>query len=352
MSFIRKITARIGLGERRKDGRVPVRGLDVSYWTGLEQRRARIKDISPTGIYLLTHERWLPGTSVQLTLQRKGFLDHVSRPQVRLRARTVRLGDDGVGLKFLHEHINDADWIKLMGRATTLVEHSDGVYLFRFTKALAFLLHFAPAGESRILKLITEDLVRERAERAIEIVLKAEEMLTAQGCAQRTGISPDLILRILEDGSKTHQEEMEQSWAGVLASSATEGSVDEDGMIYAELLSKLEASHILILAAGSACAMQMGWKPDSVLPQSLICTADEIKKITGKRDLAVIERDLHHLYELGLLELTVKEIPFTPIEQANITPTTLGMYLYARCSGQIGVSETSEIDNAAMEIAS
>jgi len=352
MAFIRRLAAKIGLGERRKDGRFPARGLDVSYWTGLEQRRARIKDISPTGIYLLTQEHWLPGTSVQLSLQRKALLDHFSRPQVRLRARAIRQGNDGVGLTFLHEYIDDAAWVKLMGRATTLVAHRDAVHLFRFTKALAFLLRIAPAAENRILKLITEDLVHERAERAIEIVLKAEEMLASQGCAPRKNVSADLIARILEDGSKTRGGEMEQCWAGVLAASSQEGSGDEENIIYAELLSKLDVVHILILAVGSSRAMQMGWRPGYIFPRSLLCTADEIKKFTGKRDLTVIERNLHHLYEVGLLELTVKEVPFAQLEYANITPTTLGMCLYARCSGQIGVPEAAESDEVAMEIAS
>ena len=41
------------------------------------RKSADIKDISSTGVYLLTEERWLPGTHVPLTLQKRGPLRRI-----------------------------------------------------------------------------------------------------------------------------------------------------------------------------------------------------------------------------------------------------------------------------------
>ena len=352
MSFIRNLAVKIGLSERRKNERVPARGLEVSYWTGLEQKRARIKDISPTGIYLQANDHWLPGSSVVLTLQRKGLLERDFRLQVRLRARAVRFGNDGVGLVFVHEHIDTSAWVKLMARATTLIAHKDAVRLFRVTKAFAFLLRICPSAETQILKLIPEEMSSERAERAIEIVLQAEELLVSQNCTAGRSVDSSLLLHLLVEGSKAHDEQTRHCWAGLLATSSLDGSDEEESLSFVDLLSKLDSVHIPILAAAATRAMQAGWKPGLVFSQSLHCTANEIKKITGRRNLAQIERDLVHMHDLGLLEQTIKKILLAHIEEANITPTSLGLNFYARCSGQVEVPEAYANPKTELEIAS
>lgn len=352
MTFIRNLAVKIGLSERRKDGRVPARGLEVFYGTGLEQKRARVKDISPTGIYLLTRERWLPGTQVELTLQRKGLFDHHPRLQVRLQARAIRRGDDGVGLVFVHEHIGDAEWVTLMARTSTLFAQNDAVRAFRYTQALAFLRHIASAAEDRILKLITEEMAHDRVERAIEIALKAEEMLRSQHCSLGSGAPPSLVLRILVDGSKVQEEKVQLWYAGVLAACCRHNSDNEENLKFVDLLSKVDVVHVLILTYAGSGALRMGRKPGHAASQSLHCPADEMKKLTGKRDLAAIERDLNHLYELGLLELTVKAIPFAQIDEANLTLTSLGMHFFTFCNGNLEQPKAAEIPEATLEIAS
>ncbi|HEY6764483.1 MAG TPA: hypothetical protein VI386_06905, partial [Candidatus Sulfotelmatobacter sp.] len=40
------------------------------YWDGAAPTSHKIQNISSTGFYLTTKERWLPGTMVTMTLQR------------------------------------------------------------------------------------------------------------------------------------------------------------------------------------------------------------------------------------------------------------------------------------------
>ena len=44
-------------------------------WDGSGLAQEMVRDISSTGLFLLTKERWQPGTILTLTLQREGPLD-------------------------------------------------------------------------------------------------------------------------------------------------------------------------------------------------------------------------------------------------------------------------------------
>ena len=54
----------------RRAPREPAKGLAAYYWTGAPPAAHSIRDISSTGLYVVTEERWYPGTLVLMTLQR------------------------------------------------------------------------------------------------------------------------------------------------------------------------------------------------------------------------------------------------------------------------------------------
>ena len=63
-----------------------------------------IRDLSSTGFYLLTEERWYPGTLVLMTLQgSEDAAENADRPEhsISVQAMAIRQGKDGVGLQFV-----------------------------------------------------------------------------------------------------------------------------------------------------------------------------------------------------------------------------------------------------------
>lgn len=62
-----------------------------------------IQNISSTGFYLVTKERWLPGTMVTMTLQRTDMAHENSRtePHISVLSKVVRLDEYGVGFDFI-----------------------------------------------------------------------------------------------------------------------------------------------------------------------------------------------------------------------------------------------------------
>jgi hypothetical protein len=87
--------------DRRRAERKPLPGLVAYYWTGGSPKAYRIGDISSQGFYLLTPERWFPGTLVLMTLQRTDTAGRNIEDSIAVQSKVVRWGDDGLGLAFV-----------------------------------------------------------------------------------------------------------------------------------------------------------------------------------------------------------------------------------------------------------
>jgi hypothetical protein len=87
--------------EERRAPRLPMPGLVAYFFTGGSPRPHPIKDISVTGFYMQTDERWLPGTVIRVTLQMVGAQPDGARDSVTVLSRVVRWGPDGGGFEFV-----------------------------------------------------------------------------------------------------------------------------------------------------------------------------------------------------------------------------------------------------------
>jgi hypothetical protein len=74
-------------------------GLIAYFFTGGTPMGHAVRDISVTGMYVVTHERWYPGTVVRITLTDR-HSPTVQR-SITVNARAVRSGSDGVGVEFV-----------------------------------------------------------------------------------------------------------------------------------------------------------------------------------------------------------------------------------------------------------
>lgn len=326
-SQISNLTGLIGTAERR-GVRKHAPDVGVHYTVDAEERCARIKNISPTGIYLYTADRWPLGTTVLLTLKDGGQCLEQSETSVCISAKTVRHDDDGVGMEFVLEGISTADWLALFSKAISLTSENNMVRVFRIARAFAFLQHLFPFAETQILGAITNAMSRERAERAIDIVFTAETLLASKRVKNSLQVSPHIIRQILEEASKSDDGLVQRYWAGLLASSCGDNPDRNASAGFVTLLGGLSAIHIRILDAAGSRAIQVGLEPGFNHPETYHCTMEEITEITGEQEPAEIASALDYLDGLGLLEMTVKQSGY---QQFNLTPTLLGLKFYARC---------------------
>lgn len=85
--------------------------LVVYYWDGAVPAGHQLRDVSPTGAYLYTPERWYPGTIIRLLLQKDEPRVTGARAggpaSASIPARVVRHGSDGVAVEFLYRNPGD-----------------------------------------------------------------------------------------------------------------------------------------------------------------------------------------------------------------------------------------------------
>lgn len=92
------------VSDRRGNKRVPKPRLIAYRWTGGNPQAHHIGDISDTGLYLVTDERWIPGTKILITLQRTDSDGDGEEESIAVEAKVVRWGSDGEGLAFVGAH--------------------------------------------------------------------------------------------------------------------------------------------------------------------------------------------------------------------------------------------------------
>jgi len=83
----------------RKAERVALPWLVAYFFTGASPVAHDIRDISVTGVFVLTENRWYPGTVVRITLTDKR--NPTAMRSLTINAEVMRAADDGVGFQFV-----------------------------------------------------------------------------------------------------------------------------------------------------------------------------------------------------------------------------------------------------------
>jgi hypothetical protein len=332
MKSLRDVFEKLSRPDTKRAARLPAHGFVAHYWSGAAARRDDIKDISSTGLYLLTEERWLPGTVISLTLQMKSPLEEISERRITIKAKTVRWGEDGVGFSFVLPDDTDArPWKFLLESAAEQSEPNGVLDLARLANAISFLSRLWPLGAKEVARLLYGGLSKARVANAVEILLKAERQLSHDLPTETIGARPSLVVKVLEYGSWADERWIQQLWAGLLASACMVPAKDDSSEVLADLLGKLAAVHVRILKYACVRIEALRSQPGAATLEPVICGREEIMEIAASRELLRIERDLDHLYGLGLLERRASNASTSTHYGADITPSALGLELYDRC---------------------
>lgn len=107
MSLLKSVFGKLFSQERRRAERLPYPELAAHYWNGGSPSEHNIRDISSTGLFLLTEERWYPGTLLVMTLQKKDRAEDDAERSISVQSKAVRWASDGVGLEFILPELSD-----------------------------------------------------------------------------------------------------------------------------------------------------------------------------------------------------------------------------------------------------
>jgi hypothetical protein len=176
-------------------GRPP---LVAYFWDGGEPVAHSVQNISPTGFYLLTKQRWLLGTLIMMTLQRTSTEASQAYCSVIVMSKVVRYGDDGVGFAFIPVQTSNSN------PSGPGAQAADRKTLDKFLKLLETDSGYAVIGYLLLLLLI---LVA--ATYGIrEIVFTVGLILIA--CAARSGFAPRARFVAIESETQNRQRAEEK----------------------------------------------------------------------------------------------------------------------------------------------
>jgi PilZ domain len=318
--------------------RRPVEKFAAYRWNGASLVQEAVRDISPTGVYIVTKERWQRGTLVTLTLQREGPLEMNSERRIDVQAKVARSGKDGVGLAFVLAKNDPAarQWESLRANLIEDWKPEDMLSLVRGAEAISFLSQICPDGAEEIGQLLRGRLSNHKVAVAIEIALKAHIQVSQEVVSEGLRAEPSLVVRILEDGSCTDEGWLKSFWGSLLATSCTVDGHDELSRVLVGLFSQLTTFPVRLLVVVCTRATKVLAETELVFAKPLPCKIDELTATTGSRSLQV-ERDLQRLCDLGLIEKQSTSSPtMLARDEVSITPTCLGLQLFAHCNGQRG----------------
>jgi hypothetical protein len=122
----------------RKSPRAALPWLVAYFFTGGRPVPHEIRDVSVTGVFVFTEDRWYPGTVVRITLTDKR--DPTPQRSLTVNAEVVRSADDGVGFQFVLKGSKDSQQVS----ASVVDRAAQGVYRAEVEE---FLLHMSSGGK-------------------------------------------------------------------------------------------------------------------------------------------------------------------------------------------------------------
>jgi hypothetical protein len=334
--FLRWLYPAVYETDRRIGIRIPIPDL-VAYDVSSGMPRAfEVNNVSSSGLFLITEERWPAGSLVSLSMQREGphesHIDH----QVQFDAETVRWGANGVGLAFVLPAGMDLRlWEGQTTRAGTRRTSPEYVLReFKMARALAFLGRISPPAHAEAKRLFHEELSNVRAKYAVNVILNAEERMAQERDSENLFAHPELVIAIVNGASWADTEWMQSLWTGLLITSCTHDGQDDSNRFFINLLSQLATIQTRILTAVCAKAVTTVSSNGKVVAEKMFSSSEEMIKMAGSHDLLKVHRSVAQLAEFGLLEKSVRASFVSETEGATTTPTSLGLKMYARCLGR------------------
>jgi hypothetical protein len=309
-----------------------VDGLEAVHWTGSSPGLDIVKNISATGMYLVTRERWAEGEVNPIRLVYPELDEKNLDGEVTVETKAVRWGEDGMGLTFILPECMDL-WL---WKTDGIIEPKDILSEFRLSRALAFFRRICPSATLALKLLFREGLSNLRIASAVAIAHRAEIMLAAEPDLERLRAPESVVMRVVQEGSWAEDKITQQLWAGILVTACSLLGNDESNLPYIDLISEMATidAHLF----NEACTKsQKIFAPTGVVSAvPLMRTSQELIQIAGAHDLMKIDRNIFQLALLGLFEPRIKPKYFSFEQDANLTPTALGLEIFARCQGHRG----------------
>lgn len=197
-------------------------------------------------------------------------------------------------------------------------------------------LVFKP-GLEELGYLIKDEVRRWRLNNIIRTLEKAQGKLDFDGKDLNLTANARVGLNIMEGCSEVDNEELQDLWAGLFASSCTPDGKDDSNMNFVDLLYRMSSVEAKIIDYACKNSIKFIYPNKLIMSDGMCVSFETLVEITGTNDVYRLDSELDHMRSI---ELLVQGDSFeggwggftasdTELE-ANITPSPLALNLYFR----------------------
>ena len=198
--------------------------------------------------------------------------------------------------------------------------------------ARAFLSRICLPAADEFGLLLKDRVSAWRRSNAVKIAQKAEQKYNELPPSQGRHTHPRLLMQIIDQGSWIEDEEVQELWAGLIASSCTDEGKDDSNLMFIDFLARLTLSEARALDYICRRSTKIRTKAGWVAAEFLFVPLSVLQGIMTISDFHRIDRELDHLRTLGLID---GGFPEDSVD-AQVQPTALALQMYARCQGFAG----------------
>ncbi len=193
----------------------------------------------------------------------------------------------------------------------------------------------APALEE--VGLLLKDQVRQwRLNNILQILQKAQGKMEFRDEQLQIKAHPRVALSIIDNGSLSDNEEVQELWAGLFVSACTKDGQDDENLIFVDLLKQLTVIEAKILKYSCLGARKVLHTNGLLTGDEYQITCEELFGLTGIKDIHRLDRELDHLRSLELIGHGLGSGGFSSTDDsltADISPTALALNLYIKSQG-------------------
>lgn len=193
---------------------------------------------------------------------------------------------------------------------------------------------FKPGLEE--LGFLLKDKVRQwRLNNILRVLEKAKGKMGFDGQELNLTANARVGLSIMEGSSEVDNEELQDLWAGLFASSCTPDGKDDSNMNFVDLLRRMSSVEAKIIDYACKNCEKTLHPNKLITAEKLKVTFEDLTKIAGVDNLYRLDSELDHMRSISLLvpgHFLSAGGGFVASDEldANITPSPLALNLYYR----------------------
>lgn len=176
-----------------------------------------------------------------------------------------------------------------------------------------------------------------RLNNILRMLNKAQCKLDYDGKELNLTANARVGIAIMEECSSVDNEELQDLWAGLFASSCTPDGKDDSNMNFVDLLRRISSVEAKIIDYACKYSTKFIYPNKLIMSDGLTVSFETLVEITGTKDIYRLDSELDHMRSIELLVesdffggggggFTASDIDL----EANITPSPLALNLYYR----------------------